>query len=273
MVDGIRFEIALDVLSLRLPDKAKDGVCKFCDQPIDRDGMFCLSCLPDIEAIGASEYGKAHGLLYRACGFNRFANRPTSRSNVPKPLKSLNPKSVPEITTCDHCGASFDKWHPRMRFCSQKCNRIAETRRARSRKNPNYKPRVLGACQHCGNNCETYVCRDCQQASVEKYRKLNYDKIRNSKRKYRKTLRGVESEPYTHNEIAQRDGWRCQLCKKKVDRRLKYPHLMSMSIDHIVPISRGGTDVRSNVQLAHFSCNSKKHNNVWGEGEQLRLLG
>jgi 5-methylcytosine-specific restriction endonuclease McrA len=141
------------------------------------------------------------------------------------------------------------------------------------RKNCDYKPQVLGVCQHCGDNCKAYVCRDCRQASVEEYRKLNYDKIRDRKRTYRKTLRGVASEPYKKSEIAERDGWRCQLCKKKVDRRLKYPHVMSMSIDHIVPISQGGTDVRSNVQLAHFRCNSIKQNNVWGEGEQLRLLG
>jgi len=267
MSDGIRFEIALNALTLRFPEKVKDGVCKFCDQPVDRDGMFCLLCLPDIEAIGSADYGKTHGLLYRACGFNRFAGRPASRSNVPK----LPPPTT--VAACDHCGASFDKWHPKKRFCSQRCNQIAEKRRARARKNRDYKPRVLGVCQHCGDSCEIYVCRDCQQASLKQYRKLNYDKICDSKRRYRKTLRGVVSEPYGKIEIAERDGWQCQLCKKKVDRRLKYPHLMSMSIDHIVPISQGGTDVRSNVQLAHFSCNSKKHNNVWGEGEQLRLLG
>jgi predicted nucleic acid-binding Zn ribbon protein len=259
MVDGIRFEIALDVLSLRLPDKAKDGVCKFCDQPIDRDGMFCLSCLPDIEAIGASEYRKVYALLHRACGFNRFANRPTSRSNVPKPVSIRLPTPV---APCNHCGALFEQRQPTQKCCSKKCTRIAEKRRYRMRRNPNLKPRVLGVCQKCRAACMAYVCDSCQ-----------YDLARGRRSKRRKSLKGVESEFYTHNEIAERDGWRCQLCRKMVNKRLKYPHPMCASIDHIVPISKGGTDVRVNVQLAHLVCNMSKGNRTLAEGEQLRLLG
>lgn len=33
------------------------------------------------------------------------------------------------------------------------------------------------------------------------------------------------------------------------------------SIDHIVPLSRGGTDAADNVQLAHKICNWRKGNN------------
>ena len=259
MSDGIRFEIALNALTLRLPEKVKDGVCKFCDQPVDRDGMFCLLCLPDIEAIGSADYGKAHGLLYRACGFNRFAGRPASRSNVPKPAKL---QSVPEVATCDHCGASFNKSQPKKRFCSRKCTRIVERRRYRMKHNPNLKPRVLGVCQRCGDSCEMYVCGDCQ-----------YDLLRGNRNKRRKSLKGVKSEFYTHTEIAERDGWQCQLCRKKVNKRLKHPDPMCASIDHIVPISKGGTDMRANVQLAHLVCNMSKGNRTLAEGEQLRLLG
>jgi len=39
---------------------------------------------------------------------------------------------------------------------------------------------------------------------------------------------------------------------------LKAPHPLSMSIDHIIPLSRGGTHEPDNVQLAHFICNSIK---------------
>jgi 5-methylcytosine-specific restriction endonuclease McrA len=273
MVDGIRFEIALNALTVRLPEKVKNGVCKFCGCLTGRSGLYCLSCLPDLASIAYVEYGKIYNSLHAACGFGPAARRPMSRSNVPEPPKPLKTTFVASVAACDHCGALFDKWHPKRRFCSIKCTRIVERRRYRMNRNPNLKPRVLGVCQHCGNNCEAYVCRDCKRASSKEYRKTNHDKIRSRKRKYRKTLRGVVSEPYSNLEIAERDGWRCQLCRRKVDRRLKHPDLMSMSIDHIVPISRGGTDVRSNVQLAHFSCNSKKNNKVWGEGEQLRLLG
>jgi 5-methylcytosine-specific restriction endonuclease McrA len=53
--------------------------------------------------------------------------------------------------------------------------------------------------------------------------------------------------------------WICQICSVEVDPRLprgKY----SASLDHIVPLSRGGGHLRSNVQLAHLVCNMRKGN-------------
>jgi 5-methylcytosine-specific restriction endonuclease McrA len=44
---------------------------------------------------------------------------------------------------------------------------------------------------------------------------------------------------------------------------LKYPHPFSPSIDHIIPIDRGGhpSDI-SNLQLAHWKCNRNKANKL-----------
>lgn len=55
----------------------------------------------------------------------------------------------------------------------------------------------------------------------------------------------------------------CGICGKPVDKRLKFPHPMSATIDHIVPIDLGGhpSDI-SNLQLAHNSCNRAKSNKV-----------
>lgn len=37
---------------------------------------------------------------------------------------------------------------------------------------------------------------------------------------------------------------------------------MGPSIDHILPLARGGGDVPNNVQLAHLVCNMRKHAKV-----------
>lgn len=51
----------------------------------------------------------------------------------------------------------------------------------------------------------------------------------------------------------------CALCGKPVDFSLKYPDPMSATIDHIVPISLGGSPIElENLQLAHNACNIKK---------------
>lgn len=51
----------------------------------------------------------------------------------------------------------------------------------------------------------------------------------------------------------------CAICGREVDFRLKYPHPLSPSIDHIIPVSRGGhpSDLE-NLQLAHWTCNRQK---------------
>lgn len=49
------------------------------------------------------------------------------------------------------------------------------------------------------------------------------------------------------------DGDECYLCHKTIP-----PH--EMSIDHIVPLSKGGLDEYSNYALAHLKCNMAKGN-------------
>lgn len=55
----------------------------------------------------------------------------------------------------------------------------------------------------------------------------------------------------------------CAICGKKVDKKLKYPHPMSATVDHIIPVSKGGhpSDIE-NLQLAHFYCNRQKSDKI-----------
>jgi len=66
-------------------------------------------------------------------------------------------------------------------------------------------------------------------------------------------------------DVFERDGWICGLCDASVDPSLNYPDPMSVSLDHIVPVSLGGMHAMSNVQCSHLFCNLSKNNRVASE--------
>jgi len=55
----------------------------------------------------------------------------------------------------------------------------------------------------------------------------------------------------------------CAICGQPVDKSLKYPHPLSATIDHIIPVDKGGHPSNiDNLQLAHFSCNRAKSDKI-----------
>lgn len=70
--------------------------------------------------------------------------------------------------------------------------------------------------------------------------------------------RAATVENFRPEDIYERDNWVCQLCGDPIDRLGVAPEPLSRSIDHIVPIARGGEHSRANTQAAHLGCNVRK---------------
>lgn len=79
---------------------------------------------------------------------------------------------------------------------------------------------------------------------------------RNSRRRAR--LRGTAVGPVDLDALWLSQGDDCTLCGTRIDRELKYPDPLSKSVDHIVPLSKGGTHEQSNLAWAHLVCNNRK---------------
>lgn len=78
---------------------------------------------------------------------------------------------------------------------------------------------------------------------------------------------GVEYGYYTDQEVIDLYGTDCHICGKPIDFEAprqcgKKGWEMGLQIDHIIPLSKGGSDTIDNVKPSHGYCNNIKHATV-----------
>lgn len=80
------------------------------------------------------------------------------------------------------------------------------------------------------------------------------------KKRYRPDMDGTFQTQYEHNrKTVLMSSDICAICGQPVDKSLKFPDPMSPSIDHIIPIAKGGHPAAlENLQLTHLKCNQSK---------------
>lgn len=83
-------------------------------------------------------------------------------------------------------------------------------------------------------------------------------------RKRRAQMR--QGEEIIHLLVFERDEWICHICKSLIDRHLRGDSWWRATVDHVIPLSKGGTHTYDNVAAAHWVCNMKK-------GDRLTLDG
>jgi len=59
-------------------------------------------------------------------------------------------------------------------------------------------------------------------------------------------------------EICERDGWVCWICGGPIDPAFTSPQRFAGTVDHVLPLSCGGSDQDFNLRAAHFGCNSRR---------------
>ena len=175
----------------------------------------------------------------------------------------------PSVRTCERCLGSYTSKRRGQRFCSIAC--------AARRYGPVCsttgcdRPHVAKGL--CGSHYNRTYFPDSRQRWPEDPEKRRV-RLRARTQRRRAASRGANAEKFEDVEIFERDGWRCQIkaCGKRVDKRLSWPHPMSASLDHVIPLTETGTShTRANVRLAHLKCNVSRSNH--GGNEQLALIG
>ena len=74
----------------------------------------------------------------------------------------------------------------------------------------------------------------------------------------RAVSRGARADLVLFRDVIARDGWTCRLCGEAIDAELARRNEQGATLDHIVPLARGGGHTLDNIQLAHYACNRRK---------------
>jgi 5-methylcytosine-specific restriction endonuclease McrA len=213
------------------------------------------------------------------------------------------------MRTCKYCGELFPSRHGdrnrsgRRDYCGPQCfpintrpARNARRRRAESRlrralsgsaRTPMF---VMGSCRVCDEPFVHVLTTRPHRPGVKPIRPLmlcsadcrahHFRQIRIADKKYRRAMERAAirlGEPVPPTAIYSRDDWICQICNDPVNRQARHPDPMSVSLDHIIPLAKGGTHTYDNLQCAHLVCNIRKSDKVegrkrWPEKDSLRGL-
>lgn len=95
--------------------------------------------------------------------------------------------------------------------------------------------------------------REQHAAKTKAYYEKNKDKCFAYSRKRKALKRGAKHEPYTEDDLNvlwYDQGGCCFYCQT--------PLFSVYHVEHVIPLSRGGADALSNVQLACPTCNLRK---------------
>lgn len=182
---------------------------------------------------------------------------------------------------CLSCDLDISHRDPQALYCDSTCQqRVKNARRMQRRRDAGdlcVEPECSNARRFADGLCKSHGNRKREQSLGLTWRDRSGDrerirqKDRMKTRRRRARTRDPQAEDIYIDVVGERDGWRCGICRRAIDKAKAYPHPRSPSLDHIEPISRGGAHTYANVRIAHLKCNVDR-SNVF-DHEQLALFG
>lgn len=217
--------------------------------------------------------------LPKVANRNRYCSRKCANDDSWRRIdysrkSSSRPSCVVYFPTCKQCRKQFAAQQNTTCLCSEMCRKAEQLA---FRMGTHAGERTCKTCssvfaveygdhaRFCSDVCKEIARRDVRRKS-RKHGSKGQDKHRKRARYH-----GVEYEPIRLAKVLDRDGWRCGICRKPISKTAKYPNPMMPSLDHIIPMSKGGPHLYTNVQAAHHICNTLKRDS--NKGEQLLLVG
>jgi 5-methylcytosine-specific restriction endonuclease McrA len=166
--------------------------------------------------------------------------------------------------SCQHCQRRFASTNSRQ-FCSDDCTQgyrdaakqASRLKWAIERIERQKKNAKLQSCKQCGIQY-TSLTQDgklyCSRRCVAKYARKNREHIARSSTRI--------GGGFSSLDVFKAANWKCKICGIKVQQATGQHSETQATIDHIVPMSKGGLHVWGNVQCSCQRCNANKSDKI-----------
>lgn len=130
-------------------------------------------------------------------------------------------------------------------------------------------PTIIGVCQLCKFANGVRYCDDRHQERVivktsrktSPVQKATAKAYGDKQTAMRRTGDG-KLPTWSRLDILRRDNFMCALCNLPIAPDVSHRDRLAGEVDHIIPVSAGGSNDESNVQATHRVCNRWKHDTI-----------
>lgn len=247
-------------------------VCEYCQKEYKTPNKEQKYCSQGCSSLG----NRTHNFICKHCGKKFYVKYLRGKNDSRKYcsfecyLSDIEIKQVKEILSiCPVCGKEFER-AKRKKYCSQKCKKKQNNLYYRSKVNLGVK--IIAICKNCGkeldNKFKDYCSSECQKEYNSRKPRIKNKNEKNGIglcrkiRRARLKLNGPIDKSITLDKLINRDKGICHICGQKVSKNTSPQSAEYPSIDHLIPVSKGGTHTWNNIKLAHRGCNTFKSNNL-----------
>lgn len=195
---------------------------------------------------------------------------------------------------CPCCKSTFKTYSTNKVYCSNECRITHKTAQRNAKRTIVIKRWECFYCnkihygkrvkKFCNSDCahkssykskariHTIKCKECGKHKEVTYRRKVFcsDECNRKyewRRKEVKRRKKIKANGEVHWDISierllKRDGSTCYLCGENTIKGEDTNHELYPSIEHVIPIAKGGTHTWDNVKIAHRRCNWEKRDDI-----------
>ena len=176
-------------------------------------------------------------------------------------------KAAKTITcNCKECGDEYTTSNHKQVYCSAECRYAFQKRESLAKSKSFYSSlypdgtRTVN-CGWCGEP-RTY---EIGKSSVNAFHPDCTIEAQRARYRIKSTKRRTQVSPQriAADQVVREYGNACHICGEEIDLSLPRTSRMGLTIDHVIPLAKGGSDEMDNLKPAHWICNNRKSDKLY----------